>query len=347
MPVPELPTDVTRPEPSSAVTPTHIFYILDDTAGCAWYRCRVPGMELMRLGYGVRFNGHMTPQDVEWADVIVFQRQWSTPALQVMQMAKSLGKRIVYELDDDIWSIQPWQPNYSYWQDPKIVGPTEQMLRDADVITTTTEPLASQLRRFNQKVRVLPNMIPPEMWQIDESESEATDPISIGWAGSASRGTDLGLVRTVVAQLLDRYPDLRFVLGGDKSNMVFGDDPRVVQLEPVTLGQYPKLLSNIDIGLAPLQDNRFNQAKSDLKFLEYGMLGIPTVASHVTPYSSSIVNGENGFLAKNDKDWLKYLRRLIEDAELRRMMGENAKRFAEARTIDKNVHLWEKAYGLR
>jgi glycosyltransferase involved in cell wall biosynthesis len=76
------------------------------------------------------------------------------------------------------------------------------------------------------------------------------------------------------------------------------------------------------------------------------MVGLPVVASHVESYAHSIVNGENGFIAKNSKDWLKYLRRLVEDAELRDEMGRAAKQLAESRTIDKNIALWEKAYGL-
>jgi glycosyltransferase involved in cell wall biosynthesis len=76
------------------------------------------------------------------------------------------------------------------------------------------------------------------------------------------------------------------------------------------------------------------------------MLGLPVIASHVEPYAHSIVQGESGFLAKNDKDWLKYLRRLIDNPALRDEIGGRAKTFAEERTIEAHVGLWAKAYGI-
>ena len=41
---------------------------------------------------------------------------------------------------------------------------------------------------------------------------------------------------------------------------------------------------DIDIAVAPLEDNMFNHGKSNVKLLEYGMLGLPIIASPVGPY---------------------------------------------------------------
>ncbi len=76
------------------------------------------------------------------------------------------------------------------------------------------------------------------------------------------------------------------------------------------------------------------------------MVGLPVVASHVAPYARSIKHGENGYLAKNAKDWLKYLRLLITDYETRARIAAEARAFAETRLISDNVDRWVKAYGL-
>ena len=60
-------------------------------------------------------------------------------------------------------------------------------------------------------------------------------------------------------------------------------------------------------GLAPLEDTPFNRAKSDLKFLEYSALGLPTVASRVTPYLG--IDAHGGVLADNS-DALRFYERL-------------------------------------
>ena len=109
------------------------------------------------------------------------------------------------------------------------------------------------------------------------------------------------------------------------------------------------ILCHFDIGIAPLEDTSFNSSKSNIKFLEYSALGIPTVASKVTPYSSTIVNGETGFLIKPKGtvylDWVKALTKLVENKELREQVGKNANKFVKENfNIEKNVDLWKDTY---
>jgi glycosyltransferase involved in cell wall biosynthesis len=106
------------------------------------------------------------------------------------------------------------------------------------------------------------------------------------------------------------------------------------------------MLVSFDIAIAPLKNIEFNKAKSDLKYLEYAMAGLPVVASDIEAYNKTIIHGQNGFLAKSEEEWFKYLSLLIEDYKLREKIGRAARAYAETRTIEKNIHLWEEAYGL-
>lgn len=326
--------------------PKHILYIVDDYWACGWYRCHVPGMELRRRGHDVFLGHQITPQSVQDADIIILQRQWRPECVQAIDHAHSLGKTVVYELDDDIWNLHPTNPSYAAWNDPSIRGPAEYMIQRADVVTTTTKPMATQLRKLNRNVRILPNMLPPEHWQMVRDRPADYDTVTIGWAGSVGRGKDLGIVSNVIPQILNAYPNAIFLIASGDPTDAFEPHPQIGVLRPKRIEEYGTILTQFDIGIAPIIDSRFNQAKSDLKFVEYGMVGLPVVASAVESYVHSIRQGENGFLAKNDKDWLKYLRRLVEDADLRASIGAAAKSFADERTIDKNIWLWEDAYGL-
>jgi glycosyltransferase involved in cell wall biosynthesis len=327
--------------------PRHILYVVDDYGACGWYRCHVPGMELKRQGHDVVLDDVVTLRHVHEFDVIVLQRQWRPEAVEAADYARSLGKTIVYELDDDIWNLHPSNPAYEAWNDPRLKGAAEYLIRSADAVTTTTAPLARQLRKLSSKVRILPNMLPDEHWQVRRERPEGYAKVIVGWAGSVNRGVDLNVVGGVVFQLLERYPHVEFALAaGDDPASVFPAHPRIRNVPVVKIEQYARLLTQFDVGIAPIVDSRFNQAKSDLKFVEYGMVGLPVVASAVESYVHSIKQGENGFLAKNDKDWLKYLRRLVEDASLRESLGSQARAFAEERTIARNMGVWEDAYGL-
>lgn len=87
-----------------------------------------------------------------------------------------------------------------------------------------------------------------------------------------------------------------------------------------------------DIGIAPLTNSKFNQSKSHIKWMEYSMYEIPTVASKVYPYSKDILgiktieDGVTGILCENG-EWEKKLSMLIEDEELRRKIGKQAKEY--------------------
>jgi glycosyltransferase involved in cell wall biosynthesis len=81
----------------------------------------------------------------------------------------------------------------------------------------------------------------------------------------------------------------------------------------------------MDIALAPLERNNiFCRAKSEIKFVEAGALGVPVIASRVDAYCDAITDGVNGYLASNETEWVAALRSLIQDRSLRLRMGQAA-----------------------
>ncbi len=89
---------------------------------------------------------------------------------------------------------------------------------------------------------------------------------------------------------------------------------------------YANVLNESDIVLAPLDSNKFNTMKSNLKQVECISRKLPIVCSDLPPYNVDGKHMENCVLipfAKNShKDWQKYLTKLILDADLRKQLGE-------------------------
>jgi glycosyltransferase involved in cell wall biosynthesis len=71
--------------------------------------------------------------------------------------------------------------------------------------------------------------------------------------------------------------------------------------------------------------------KSGLKAIQYMAFGIPCVATNIGTTPRIIRDGENGLLVQTDEEWLAALERLIDDPDLRRRLGEQARRDAVAR----------------
>jgi glycosyltransferase involved in cell wall biosynthesis len=328
------------------VTRTSVFYFLYDYWACGWYRCYVPGVALKELGYRVLLDEAIKPSDIDTHDVIVVQTPSGPKQLEAIRAANSAGKLSVIELDDDIWSLSPSNPSYPYWSRPEVKLNARSCVEEAQLVTTPTHALAEKLRTMNPNVKVLSNMLPTTGWDYPVAHLQREDRVVLGWAGSKSHGGDLRMIGDVVRQLLDRYPQLEFVVVGGPGELEIEAHERTRFLKATDIQHYPAMLEQFDVGIIPLAETAFNRSKSDLKFVEYSMLGIPSVASKLEPYLHTVKHGENGFLARSPKDWLKHLTRLIEDVELRRTIGARAQEYARTRTLDHAVEKWERAYGL-
>jgi glycosyltransferase involved in cell wall biosynthesis len=257
---------------------------------------------------------------------------------------------------------------------PDVKLAAEFFLGAADAVTTTNEVLAAEIRKHTSKpVYVLPNCLYLPEWRKAKLPDDGT--VWVGWCGSVSHYPDLQPVSDVLDGLMKRYPQLRVQIMGSSFDYFFPVDKNAKVLEvagytgehkgqtpmfytdyrycterwpgrmrfdkPVPVQEYPEWMNNnwqSHIGIAPIEDNVFNQSKSELKWLEYAALGVPTVASDVGPYRRAIRNGIDGIRTEN---WEPMLAALIEDPSYREELVQAARqRLATEYNIDKQIHRW-------
>jgi glycosyltransferase involved in cell wall biosynthesis len=229
-------------------------------------------------------------------------------------------------------------------------------LISADAATVTTEPLARFYHDQARSITVLPNCVDPADWEGVRVDPERANDSSIRivFAGGAGRYGDLLLCREAVETIMDEYPKVRLFFMGcfpDWAARWCADsrDPRNNRSFSVRWSPFPQwqqLLTwgGFDVALAPLELNDFNLCKSNLKYLDYGMGGIPAVYSRMPTYSD-VVHGQTGLLAETQDEWYRSLCDLIEQEELRRHIATEA-RAAVLRdyNIEDRIVLWERAY---
>ena len=150
----------------------------------------------------------------------------------------------------------------------------------------------------------------------------------MGWAGSAGHTEDLLAVAPAIASLLARCPRATFAFMGNEQQFlrVFGGlPPERRQVMPSgSLDDYYRFLETLDIGIAPLQDNAYNQCRSDIKFVEYASRGVVPVLAAVTPYRADVAPGITGFLFEDNAALEEILVRLVEDPQLRAQVAGRA-----------------------
>jgi glycosyltransferase involved in cell wall biosynthesis len=290
--------------------------------------------------------------DADEADVVVSQRASSYEGLGLWRRWGSTPwRRTVYENDDDVFSITP--ENFGAYQAYKEGGDireaTLRYCRTANLVTTTSPHLGDRFREMLHStvpVEVLPNYVPS--WVLELPRDTLDRRLRIGWAGGSSHARDIHTATPSVRRFMKRFPGWDLYLNGVDYRPSFKCPPeRSFFTDWIHVTDEPELYYraiDFDIGICPLLSTQFSRSKSWIKALEYFSRGIPVIASDVEPYRRFIDHGVNGFLAKTDHEWLKYLTLLAQDEWLRFKMGEAAKVKARGNTIEGHYSEWVNAY---
>jgi len=148
--------------------------------------------------------------------------------------------------------------------------------------------------------------------------------VTIGWTGTFSSRPFLDLLRPVFQELARRRQFRLRVIGN------FDYELPGVELDVVRWSAEREVedLQAIDIGVYPLTVDGWVTGKSGLKAIQYMAFGLPCVATDVGTTPMIIRDGENGLLVRTNDEWLAALERLIDDPQLRRRLGEQARQDA-------------------
>lgn len=87
----------------------------------------------------------------------------------------------------------------------------------------------------------------------------------------------------------------------------------------------PEILE-CDVGILPWsQIGETQRVKSSNRLIMLHSLGMPVIASPVPSYLNLVRQGENGFIARTQSEWLEFIRFLRDNPEKRRHIGEAAR----------------------
>ncbi|MEU8902206.1 glycosyltransferase family 4 protein [Streptomyces mirabilis] len=319
-----------------------------DEAGSGFYRAILPGMSLQWLGHAVS-GGMRLPKDWPALDAVVGCRVAQPEPTLMWQRLKAEGKRLILDLDDDYFHLDPVNQAAVRTWDKAMRQRLADNMALADLVTCCSEPLAAVLRDYAADVRVIPNGLPAQYLGTPRDYEAADRPLFVGWAGSSS----------TVAELPDAVRALNRIATYPRPG---GVQVRVVGIAPehaMQLGlrgrrigalgwvakheQYLQAVAEFDVWIAPYRDIPFNRAKFATKFLESSILGIPLIASDIEPYRRVIRHGENGFLVRYEHEWGRYLKQLADDPGLRQRMGMAARAEASGSILQAINRQWEAA----
>jgi glycosyltransferase involved in cell wall biosynthesis len=230
------------------------------------------------------------------------------------RLIKWSGKPMVFDFDDAIFLRSEGSVN-GYLNYLKFSGKTKSICRLSTHVMSGNQYLADYAEQVNKNVTIIPTTIDTDKYTVVEKDEEL--PVTIGWSGSFSTVIHLNTLRTVLEKLIKKE-NFRLRVIGTPDYKLEG-----VQVDSMQWNSASELddLRKIDIGVMPLPEDDWSRGKCGLKALQYMALGIPTICSPVGVNSDIIQDGENGFLAGNDDEWIEKLSKLIDSSDLRKKVG--------------------------
>lgn len=323
------------------------------TDGSSWYRADQPAAALSWRGHRT-WCQEVLPASVQAkADVIVGSRVSNEAATEQWRAMKAVGKRLILDLDDDYFGVEPRNEQaYRHWSQPDVQARLIENCRIADVITVASERIGDAvmdhaLRRIDQaQIRVIPNGL--HAGWLGVARDYDPEVLTIGWAGTSATANDFDLVVKPLDKIMDYCKSI-----GRKARLSFVGLPRshpglhqlgarheVIWSEWVApIERYHSAVSQFDIWVAPYRSNSFTEAKFPTKALEAGFMGIPLIASDIGPYREW--ESEGILRVRESWEWGRYLKILVDSWEPRRRLGESARSRAARNILQDVAGQWE------
>ncbi|MDR3643969.1 MAG: glycosyltransferase [Clostridia bacterium] len=269
-----------------------------------------------------------------WADIIVLIRvEWSPVVKQLIDTAAELAVPTVFDIDDIVFlrqyadqfsSIMNYNDEWRTYAKNSF-GLYEDAFLHTFCASASTPFIAERMQEAGKSAFVIHNGLNRRQLAIAARAGRASSrggpaPVRrIGYlSGTPTHDHDFRQALPAITRILREYPDVRLSVVGYLSDGLL--PPELCgQVETSHFMKWSRLLrvsARNTINIAPLDiGNPFCHAKSELKYYESAIVGVPTVASRTDTFERCIENGENGMLASNDEEWYAALKLLLDDRE--------------------------------
>lgn len=282
---------------------------------------------------------------LKWADLIVLMRvDWSERSRRLIETAKELSVPIVFDIDDVIF-IKEYADLFCRalnQTDEKTrrlfrgeFADFEKVFQVCPFATASTEYIAGKMREMGKTAYVIHNGFNAAQQRIAGEALRLPKPSRryiVYMSGTKTHDRDLMQAIPALTRIVREYDDVYFRLIGYFDDSML--PPELTEkTETAPFMSWKKLMrfaAENTINIAPLDtENPFCHAKSELKYFEAAIAGVPTVASPTDTFRRCIVSGVNGLLASGDDEWYAGLKALLDNPSLYSAIRASAMREAQ------------------
>jgi len=293
-----------------------------DYGGCSWYRCMAPNLMLNLYNKAVIMESTTMILDKRFyggVKAVKIQRQATPVQREFVKMlkdySKEFGFKLIYEIDDIVFreDIPDYNRNKEAFVSDEIYNSIIDIVEMCDEITVTCDFMADYFKgkTRNKNVTVIPNYL--LKWWFDRyynlgdmvkkfEKNKKKPKISIFASGTHVDVTNKVNQRddfeAIVQAVVRSRKDYQWQFYGSYPLPLkpFIDSGEITFNPWVDLAKFPEAMANSDTQLcfAALQKNNFNFAKSNIKLIEAGALGIPCICTDMCTYKDALLKYNTG-----------------------------------------------------
>jgi len=339
-----------------------------DYSGCGHWRMIWPE-SILRVNQSLNISGGTVmigdPNFFTGIKSIRIQRQATESQKNFMSFIKGIQSKqsepmnIIYEIDDIIFieDIPEYNRFRSAFDDPTIRQTSMDIMLMADEMTVTNQFMKDYFadKTGHKQITVIPNFV-PKFWmdrfydktEISVNYENNKKKPRILYCGSGAHfdvdskvkhRDDFHHVHDVIRKTVTQFQWVFF--GGYP--LPLRDLVKSGKVEYhgwKSLMEYPYKIHQLKPQLmyAPLMESNFNNAKSDLKFIEGCCMGIPTICQDMKTYSNAFHKFKTG------DELIDQIKLLTKDRKKYIAESKKARRFGETRWLEDNIGYYEELY---
>lgn len=334
-----------------------------NTGGCAYYRCWLPFKKLEEAVPGkVQIIFDLNPlrknpktgedgdptENFNTCDIFFSHNICNFGGvynLKALHYARSKDTILHYDTDDLLTDLYDGHRLQNLYKEKRLDDITKECYQIAHLVSVTQSKFAERVVPFVKGALVIMKNKVDFTLPCWNQPKVKTKFVKIGWAGGIHHEEDVKEFERVALRVNAK-------VGAENVHWGFYGRPPLTKPEDkwqqevwdnyvkslaqgirnfkvypsLSTWDYGKMYSNMDIAIAPLQMNDFNDSKSQIKVVEAGLYKVPLIASNVGCYDQHIKNGYNGYLIEPGKGSAGFTNKIIKlckDKKLRNQMGEN------------------------
>lgn len=213
-------------------------------------------------------------------DILYLERPVLPSFIEGMKMAKSFNIPVWIDFDDDLFSVPKYNPSHNFYSKQETIDCIITACRMADVITVTSVKLQKVYGKYNKNVVVIPNAWNDINFPFDMNA--LSNKKIINWRGSATHRNDLLEYKDSILKAVNTKKDWQWSWIGKEHWMIsdFIEDKQKISLDEMDIIQFFNVMKQLNpsIHMVPLKINEFNEAKSNIAWLEATYAGAVTIA---------------------------------------------------------------------